>query len=207
MSVLKDFAGKYADVKSESDYGHMKMEAAFIAGAEWIAQNIRSRIMFAELNGQQLPATMVNNFFDDLMNENIRVYIPKQQEHTEQEFIPLEQIKQGTTPLDIKETVHVDFADNIPYTEVENGMPNAYKQYSDYPINCYMSEMCTVITKTGERKIAVYAMAWAVHPNNDGKHCQWDGWVEWYESETCAYVENLFEGKTLDVVRWHYLKY
>lgn len=192
MSILKDFASRYADANSESEYGHMRTESAFIAGAKWIAENIKGRIKLAELNGRSLPATMVNNFIDDLMTANIRVKIGNQ----------------GSTPIDERKlTVHVDYANGIPYTEAENAVPNTYLQYSDYPINCYISDVCDVITKDGERKTAVFASAYSVHLNNDGTHSQWEGWVEWYKSETCAYVEDLYNDKTLDVVRWHYKKW
>ena len=101
--------------------------------------------------------------------------------------------------------------DNTGTSEWQRGCyPDAGAEYSTYPIMCYTSEPCMVITPKHRMTMAVYVCAQGLTPQNDGSKNEWAGWVEipnwqtWVKGpcEDWSFVDNVYGGKTIQVVLW-----
>lgn len=107
----------------------------------------------------------------------------------------------------IKTTLHFDYVDGKPYTEIKDGLPLCANIYAEYPTWIVFSNPCCITTSDNRNTKAVYVFALSCACNNDGTRCEWRGFVEIpkdKEDDDWSFVENVFkEELTLDVIRWH----
>lgn len=104
-------------------------------------------------------------------------------------------------------TLRIDFVDGMTWTEACDNLPICNMEYSTYPLSVFVSIPCKVVTEDKRIVYAVYVIATSVAHNNDGTHTKWDGWAEKTgEADDYSCVENVLNGKTIKVIRWHYYK-
>ena len=95
---------------------------------------------------------------------------------------------------------HFDYVNGCAWNEANKYLPPVNHEYSNHNASVLHSESCMVTLKDNRITTAVYIVA-----DDDGIGCK--GWVEIPDKhplEWC-FVERIFSGDTLDVVRWHYI--
>ena len=105
-------------------------------------------------------------------------------------------------------TIRIDFVDGVSWTECGDDLPLCCREYSSFPISVSTSIPVKAVVDDNRIIDAVYVCAVSGMPNNDGSRCRWEGWIEKTgEADDFSCVEGIFEGKTINVLRWHYPKH
>lgn len=106
-----------------------------------------------------------------------------------------------------KITLHTDYVDGMPWIDTGDDLPLCDQEYSTFPSSVFTSAPCKAVSDDNRIIVAVYAIAVSVTPCNDGSRTKWEGWTEKTgEADDYSCVENVLQGKTINVLRWHYLK-
>lgn len=119
-------------------------------------------------------------------------------------------LRKGAPSASLPRERYFDHEDGSGWIGSDEHLPICCEKYSTSPIFIATSLPCKVKTKDGRIAKAVRVYAIANMPRNNGKRRKWEGWVEvpegLVEKNDRSFVENIFKGDTVDVLRWHYYK-
>ena len=119
-------------------------------------------------------------------------------------------LRKGTPSASLPRVRHFDHEDGCGWIGCDEHLPILCEGYAKSPIFIVTSQPCKVETKDGRITKAVRVYAVVNIPRNYGKRRKWEGWVEvpggLIETNDWSFVENIFKGDTIDVLRWHYDK-
>jgi len=106
-----------------------------------------------------------------------------------------------------KITIHMDYINGMPWIECGDDLPMCEREYSTFPVSVFVSIPCNAVAENNRIIEAVYVRAVSAVPNNDGSRTKWEGWCEKTgEADDYSCVENVLQGNTINVIRWHYPK-
>lgn len=93
----------------------------------------------------------------------------------------------------------------LQWVESCEDLPLCDKEYSTFPTSVFTSVPCKAVSDDNRIIVAVYVIAVSVTICNDGSRTKWEGWTEKTgEADDFSCVEGIFEGKTINVLRWRY---